>query len=70
MTQAGEVVAERARDVVKMFNSVYEDVAVLKGTVSGVLRLGVIPTVAPYLLPRMVQDLPDAVPTYTSKSRR
>lgn len=47
LTQAGEVVAERARDVVKMFNSVYEDVAVLKGTVSGVLRLGVIPTVAP-----------------------
>ena len=30
LTQAGEVVAERARDVVKMFNSVYEDVAVLK----------------------------------------
>ena len=62
LTQAGEVVAERARDVVKMFNSVYEDVAVLKGTVSGVLRLGVIPTVAPYLLPRMVQDFAGRCP--------
>ena len=56
LTQAGEVVAERARDAVKTFHSIYEDVAVLKGTVSGVLRLGVIPTIAPYLLPRMVQD--------------
>ena len=52
LTQAGEVVAERARDVVKMFNSVYEDV----------LRLGVIPTVAPYLLPRMVQDFAGRCP--------
>ena len=31
LTQAGEVVAERARDVVKMFNSVYKDMALLKG---------------------------------------
>ena len=59
LTQAGEVVAERARDVVKMFNSVYEDVAVLKGTVSGVLRLGVIPTVAPYLVQDFAGRCPD-----------
>lgn len=62
LTQAGKVVVERARDVIKTFNSVYEDVAVLKGTVSGVLRLGVIPTIAPYLLPRMVQDFADRCP--------
>lgn len=56
LTQAGAVVAERAREAIRMFNTVYEDVAVLKGSVSGILRLGVIPTVAPYLLPSMVQD--------------
>jgi len=56
LTQAGAVVAARAREVVRAYNSVYEDVAALKGTVSGVLKLGVIPTVAPYLLPAMVQD--------------
>ncbi len=56
LTQAGAVVVERARDVLKTYNSVYEDVAVLKGNVSGILRLGVIPTIAPYLLPEMVQD--------------
>lgn len=62
LTQAGHVVVERARDVMKMYNSVYEDVAVLKGNVSGVLRIGVIPTVAPYLLPTMVQDFAERAP--------
>ena len=62
LTQAGKIVVERARDVIRTFNLVYEDVAALKGTVSGVLRLGVIPTIAPYLLPRMVQDFTDRCP--------
>lgn len=62
LTQAGEVVVRRAREVIKAFNSLYEDVAVLKGTVSGVLRLGVIPTIAPYLLPHMVQDFAQRCP--------
>lgn len=61
-TQAGEVVVSRAREVIKTYNSVYEDVAVLKGTVSGVLRLGVIPTIAPYLLPAMVEDFAGRCP--------
>lgn len=62
LTQAGKVVVERAREVIRTFNLVYEDVASLKGTVSGVLRLGVIPTIAPYLLPRMVQDFTERCP--------
>lgn len=56
MTQAGEVVVARAREVLKMFRQVYEDVEILKGNVTGQLRLGVIPTIAPYLLPNMMQD--------------
>lgn len=56
LTQAGEIVVSRAREVIKEYNYVYEDIAVLKGTMSGKLRLGVIPTIAPYLLPTMVQD--------------
>jgi LysR family hydrogen peroxide-inducible transcriptional activator len=62
LTQAGGVVVERARDVIKTYNSVFEDVAVLKGNVSGVLKLGVIPTIAPYLLPKMVQDFAERCP--------
>lgn len=62
LTQAGKVVVDRARDVMKMYNSVYEDVAVLKGNISGVLQIGVIPTIAPYLLPDMVQDFAGRCP--------
>lgn len=62
LTQAGHVVVERARDVLKMYNTVYEDVAALKGCISGVLRLGVIPTIAPYLLPDMMQDFSERCP--------
>lgn len=62
LTQAGEVVVERAREVVKTFSYVYEDVAMLKGNVSGQLRLGVIPTIAPYLLPDLVQDFAQRCP--------
>ena len=56
LTQAGEVVANRAREVLKVYHQVYEDVEMLKGNVTGLLRLGVIPTIAPYLLPNLVQD--------------
>jgi Transcriptional regulator len=56
LTQPGEVVVARAREVLKMFRQVYEDIEVFKGNVTGQLRLGVIPTVAPYLLPNMVQE--------------
>lgn len=62
LTQAGEVVVRCAREAIKTFNSLFEEVAALKGIVSGVLRLGVIPTIAPYLLPRMVQDFAERCP--------
>lgn len=62
LTQAGEVVVERAREVLKTYRHVYEDVEMLKGNVSGQLRLGVIPTIAPYLLPNMVQDFAKRCP--------
>ena len=53
-TDAGEVVIRQAREAIKSFKMVRESVADLRGEVSGVLRLGVIPTIAPYLLHRFV----------------
>ena len=53
-TDAGRVVIERAREAVRAFLSVRESVADLRGEISGLLRLGVIPTVAPYLLHRFI----------------
>lgn len=63
-TDAGRVVIERAREAVQAFRAVRESVADLRGEVSGLLRVGVLPTVAPYLvhrlLPVFARDYPRA----------
>ena len=53
-TEAGTLVLNQAREAVMAFRRVTEAVNDLKGEVSGLLRLGVIPTIAPYLLHRFV----------------
>lgn len=53
-TEAGEVVLEQARETIKAYNYIREAVASLKGETSGKLRLGVIPTIAPYLLHKFI----------------
>ena len=61
-TEAGEVVLEQARETIKAYNYIKEAVSELKGETAGKLRLGVIPTIAPYLLhkflPGFVHDYP------------
>ncbi len=61
-TEAGEVVLAETRETLKAYNHIREAVAELKGETSGRLRLGVIPTIAPYLLhkfiPAFVQEYP------------
>ncbi len=56
------MVLDRARETLRAYNNIRESVAELKGETSGKLRLGVIPTVAPYLLhkfiPAFVRDYP------------
>ncbi len=55
-TQAGRVVIENARQAIKAFNYVKESVNELRGEVSGTLNLGVIPSIAPYLLHRFIPE--------------
>lgn len=61
-TEAGEVVLEQARETLRAFNCIREAVSELKGETAGKLRLGVIPTIAPYLvhrfLPSFVRNYP------------
>ncbi len=61
-TEAGEVVLAHARETLKAYDGIKESVAELKGETAGKLRLGVIPTIAPYLLhkflPTFVHDYP------------
>ncbi len=53
-TETGEVVLRNAREALKSYNYVRESVNELKGEISGTLRLGVIPTVGPYLLHKFI----------------
>ncbi|MEK2688152.1 hydrogen peroxide-inducible genes activator [Bdellovibrio sp. GT3] len=50
-TQVGELVLQQARIVVQSSQHLREIVAENKGAISGTLRIGIIPTLAPYLLP-------------------
>lgn len=55
-TEAGMVVIENAKEALRAYNYIKESVNELRGEVSGTLRLGVIPTIAPYLLHRFIPD--------------
>lgn len=61
-TNAGEAVLRQARETVKAFEAIREIVANLKNDVSGTLRLGIIPTIAPYLLHRLIPDFTKKYP--------
>ncbi|AGT09915.1 hydrogen peroxide-inducible genes activator [Paracoccus aminophilus] len=57
LTRFGTLFAERARKILREVEEL-EDLARMAGDrLSGALRLGVIPTVAPYLLPRIIAKL-------------
>ena len=55
-TQAGEIVLAQARETITAYNYIKEAVAEFKGETAGKLRLGVIPTLAPYLLHKFIPD--------------
>ena len=55
-TEAGNVVITQAQETLKAYNTIRESVAELKGETAGKIRLGVIPTIAPYLLHKFIPD--------------
>ncbi|SEG34278.1 LysR family transcriptional regulator, hydrogen peroxide-inducible genes activator [Thermomonospora echinospora] len=63
LTPAGERVARRAESVLAELDRLVDEVHAARGPLVGPLRLGVIPTVAPYLLPavlpRLARDFPE-----------
>jgi LysR family hydrogen peroxide-inducible transcriptional activator len=61
-TPLGEEVTERARKLLNEAASIVELVEASKAPLSGVVRLGVIPTIAPFLLPRTLPALRQAYP--------
>jgi LysR family hydrogen peroxide-inducible transcriptional activator len=57
LTALGESFAQRARDILRAVDELGNLARASTGPLTGRLRIGVIPTVAPYLLPRIIQLL-------------
>lgn len=57
LTGLGEALSERARDILRAVDEIGDLARTGDGPLAGRLRIGVIPTVAPYLLPRFIREL-------------
>jgi LysR family hydrogen peroxide-inducible transcriptional activator len=57
LSSLGEEFANRARDILRAVDEIEDLVRTAHRPFGGRLRLGVIPTVAPYLLPNLITDL-------------
>ncbi|MYW64848.1 LysR family transcriptional regulator [Streptomyces sp. SID8379] len=62
LSPAGERIAVRARAVLDEVGALMEDAESVRAPFTGALRLGVIPTVAPYLLPTVLRLVHDTYP--------
>jgi LysR family hydrogen peroxide-inducible transcriptional activator len=55
-TPSGEIIISRARQILQEVKNLKEFIRTEKDSIEGEFRLGVIPTLAPYLLPRFLND--------------
>ncbi len=62
LTPAGERLAVRARAVLEAVGALMEEAEAVRAPFTGTLRLGVIPTVAPYLLPTVLRLVHERYP--------
>tara|TARA_R110002072_G_scaffold276793_1_gene438510 strand:- start:21 stop:917 length:897 start_codon:yes stop_codon:yes gene_type:complete len=61
-TPAGELLTKRAREVLRGVADLVDQARAFNAPLSGPLRLGVIPTIAPYLLPNAMPRLRERFP--------
>jgi len=57
LSSLGEALAERARDILRAVDELGDLARASRGPLTGRLRIGVIPTIAPYLLPGLMKEL-------------
>ena len=62
VTEAGRAVIEQARDVLAGAERIRDVARAAQDPLGGELSLGLIPTVAPYLIPRFVRSLRETLP--------
>lgn len=63
LTQFGKEFAKRASDILRSVDELEEFTRSMSDELSGQLRIGVIPTIAPYLLPKIINELSREFPT-------
>ncbi|KQZ47807.1 LysR family transcriptional regulator [Rhizobium sp. Root149] len=69
LTGLGEVFAERASEILRSVDELADLARSTKGPLSGRLRIGVIPTVAPYLLPELMKSIAARYPLVDARPR-
>ncbi|MEH7827824.1 hydrogen peroxide-inducible genes activator [Gemmobacter denitrificans] len=69
LTPVGEAFARRARDILRAVDELATLARASQGHLAGRLGIGVIPTVAPYLLPRVIQTLAGHFPDLDLRPR-
>jgi LysR family transcriptional regulator, hydrogen peroxide-inducible genes activator len=57
LTNVGEAAAQRVRDILRLVDELGDLVRASRDRLVGRLRIGMIPTIAPYLLPRIIANL-------------
>ena len=62
LTPAGEVIVRQAQVVLREVNTLTALAEQFNDPMGGELRLGIIPTLAPYLLPKIIRPLSEAFP--------
>ncbi len=62
-TEIGVEIIEQARSIIARRNNLLESIQAKKGLLTGELRIGIIPTLAPYLLPLFVQSFAKKYPS-------
>ncbi|SCA57810.1 putative hydrogen peroxide-inducible genes activator [Candidatus Terasakiella magnetica] len=65
LTSVGEELLERAKEISIQADALMELAQSRRAPLSGELRLGVIPTIAPYLLPKFMHAVRDSYPDLT-----
>jgi LysR family hydrogen peroxide-inducible transcriptional activator len=63
LTNFGESFAERVRDILRSVDELGDLARASVGQLAGQMRIGVIPTIGPYLLPKIISELKRAYPS-------
>ncbi len=61
-TEEGKLIVGQARAILREYKKLYETVAFSKGNLTGQIKLGIIPTLSPYLLPIFAESFSNEYP--------